>query len=72
MEKEPGKRPGKCESCGLLTELKKKGFDAFITTVDLGQLYYRVQVGAYSVKANALAMQQKLKKAGYDAVIMQA
>ena len=30
---------------------------------------YRVQVGAYSVKANAEAMQKKLKKAGFDAII---
>ena len=32
---------------------------------------YRVQVGAYSKKANAEAMQSKLKAAGYDAVIVQ-
>ena len=31
---------------------------------------YRVQVGAYSVKANAEAMQKKLKSAGFDAVIV--
>lgn len=31
---------------------------------------YRVQVGAYSVKANAEAMQKKLKKAGFDAIIV--
>lgn len=31
---------------------------------------YRVQVGAYAVKANAEAMQKKLKAAGYDAVIV--
>ena len=30
---------------------------------------YRVQVGAYSVKANAEAMQKKLKEAGFDAYI---
>jgi hypothetical protein len=30
---------------------------------------YRVQVGAYSVKANAEAMQKKLKAAGFDAII---
>ncbi len=54
----------------LLAELKQKGFDAFITTVDMGQLLYRVQVGAFSVKANAVAMQQKLKQAGYETVIM--
>lgn len=32
---------------------------------------YRVQVGAYSVKANAEAMQAKLKKAGFDALIVE-
>ena len=31
---------------------------------------YRVQVGAYSVKANAEAMAKKLKADGYDAVIV--
>ncbi len=31
---------------------------------------YRVQVGAYSVKANAEAMQKKLKSDGYDAIIV--
>lgn len=57
----------------MKTELQKKGFkDAFITTVDLGQLFYRVQVGSFSVKANAEAMQKKLKKAGFDALILQA
>ena len=30
---------------------------------------YRVQVGAYSVKANAEAMKQKLQAAGFDAFI---
>ena len=33
---------------------------------------YRVQVGAYSKKANAEAMQEKLKAAGFDAVIVKA
>lgn len=32
---------------------------------------YRVQVGAYSVKANAEAMQKKLKADGYDAIIVE-
>lgn len=32
---------------------------------------YRVQVGAYGVKANAEAMQKKLKAAGFDAVIVE-
>lgn len=31
---------------------------------------YRVQVGAYSVKANAKAMEKKLKADGYDAIIV--
>lgn len=57
----------------MKTELQKKGFrDAFITTVDLGQLFYRVQVGAFSMKANAEAMKKKLQKAGFDALIVQA
>ena len=30
---------------------------------------YRVQVGAYSVKANAMAMQKKLKEAGFNSYI---
>lgn len=33
---------------------------------------YRVQVGAYSVKANAAAMQGKLKAVGFDAIIVKA
>lgn len=33
---------------------------------------YRVQVGAYSVKTNAEKMYEKLKAAGYDAVIVKA
>lgn len=32
---------------------------------------YRVQVGAYSVKANAVNMQKRLKAAGYDAIIVE-
>lgn len=31
---------------------------------------YRVQVGAYSIKANAEAMQKKLKADGYEAIIV--
>lgn len=33
--------------------------------------YYRVQVGAYSVKANADAMMAKIKKAGFSAMVKQ-
>lgn len=32
---------------------------------------WRVQIGYYNVKANAEAMKQKLKKAGYDAIIVE-
>ena len=38
---------------------------------DKNQLY-RVQVGAYAVAANAMAMQDKLKAAGFDAIIVNA
>ena len=38
-------------------------------TNNSGKLY-RVQVGAYSVKANAEAMQKKLKAAGFEAIIV--
>ncbi len=56
----------------LLEELKKKGYEAFITTLDLaGQILYRVQVGAYSVHSNAEAMRDRLLEDGYDAVIVQ-
>lgn len=47
--------------------LKKK---ATQTTTATNKKLYRVQVGAYSSKANAEAMQKKLKAAGYDAVIV--
>ncbi|MDD3369117.1 MAG: N-acetylmuramoyl-L-alanine amidase [Lachnospiraceae bacterium] len=33
---------------------------------------YRVQVGAYSIAANATAMQEKLKKAGFDAILVKS
>ena len=41
-----------------------------VTDTNVGGKIYRVQVGAYSVKANAEAMQKKLKSAGFDAVIV--
>ena len=57
----------------LLEALKGKGYDAFITAVDLaGQILYRVQVGAFSVRANAEAMRDRLLADGYDAIIVQA
>ncbi len=38
-------------------------------TETTGNVMYRVQVGAYKVKANAEAMKKKLKDAGFDAII---
>ena len=42
------------------------------TTTGNPKALYRVQVGAYGVKENAQAMAGKLKKAGFDAAIVQA
>lgn len=56
----------------LKNDLQKRGFDAFITTADLGRLIYRVQVGAYRRKTNAEAMRKNLQKAGFEALIVQA
>lgn len=47
-----------------------KAQEAPVKTETTGKIY-RVQVGAYAVKANAEAMQQKLKAAGYDAIIVE-
>lgn len=41
-----------------------------VKTETTGKIY-RVQVGAYAVKANAEAMAKKLKAAGYDAIIVE-
>lgn len=46
-----------------------KAQEAPVKPETTGKLY-RVQVGAYAVKANAEAMQKKLKAAGYDAIIV--
>lgn len=42
------------------------------TSIGDAKAIYRVQVGAYAVKANAEAMQKKLKAAGFDAAIVKA
>ena len=41
-----------------------------VTDTNVGDKIYRVQVGAYKVKANAEAMQKKLKNAGFTAIIV--
>ena len=48
--------------------VKAKGFPAFVARGDDG--LYRVQVGAYSVKANAQAMLEKVKAAGFPAILV--
>lgn len=50
-----------------LPEEKKETTIKETTTTDK---IYRVQVGAFKSKKNAQAMQQKLKKAGFDSVIV--
>ena len=47
-----------------------KAQEAPVKTETTGKVY-RVQVGAYGVKANAEAMQKKLKAAGFDAIIVE-
>ena len=55
----------------------KAKVEAYLTALNKGTTvsvpatgtHYRVQVGYYSVKANAEAMQKKLKAAGFDAII---
>lgn len=42
------------------------------TSVGDSSCLYRVQVGAYSKKENSVAMQKKLKEAGFDACIVKA
>ena len=42
------------------------------TAVGNKKQLYRVQVGAYSVKGNADQMKNKLKAAGFDAIIVKA
>lgn len=53
------------------TTQEAAGTTAATTSTTSGKLY-RVQVGAYSSKANAEAMSQKLKAAGYSAIIVQS
>lgn len=52
-----------CEICGVT-------YKAPVVEKTESKNLYRVQVGAYSVKANAEEMQRKLKADGYDAIIV--
>lgn len=53
---------GQAIGCGILKTLG-------IKIQSEAGILYRVQVGAYSIKENAEAMQKKLKEAGFDAYI---
>lgn len=57
------------ETCQALCEIGKVAYKAPVTENPTTGTLYRVQVGAYSKKENAIAMQEKLKKAGFDAII---
>jgi N-acetylmuramoyl-L-alanine amidase len=50
--------------------LKTLGIDWKQQTAATTGKLYRVQIGAYSQKSNAEAMQKKLKAAGFDAIIV--
>lgn len=58
----------KCAEACVEVIVRKAGLKKKATPAPAGKLY-RVQVGAYSSKANAEAMQKKLKAAGFDSII---
>ena len=58
---------GKAIAKGILKELDIAWKEEKVTTT---KKTYKVQVGAYTVKANAEAMVKKLKADGYDAIIV--
>lgn len=56
---------------GIVNALVKIGnLTKKVVPTETSKKIYRVQVGAYSVKANAEAMLKKLKAEGYDAIIV--
>ncbi len=56
----------------MVTELKKRGYRAYVTSGRLNEkTFYRVRVGAYGSRREAMAEVQKLKAAKYEnAMIM--
>ena len=64
------KKMGVAIAKGILKTLNIAYVEEKPTEKESGKLY-RVQVGAYSVKQNAVNMQAKLKAAGYDAIIVE-
>lgn len=57
------------ETVAAICELFGVAYKAPVVEKPSGKLY-RVQVGAYSKKENAIAMQKKLQADGYDAIIV--
>jgi N-acetylmuramoyl-L-alanine amidase len=58
------------ESLVKIGGLKKKEIPAEATSTTTSNKIYRVQVGAFSVKANAEALRKRLQDDGYDAMIV--
>ncbi|MFI3236829.1 MAG: SPOR domain-containing protein [Lachnospiraceae bacterium] len=56
----------KSNAHNMLSDIKGKGVDAFITYVDG---LYKVQVGAYGIKSNAEKQLSKMRNLGYDCFI---
>ena len=50
----------------MLKELEEKGFSGYVKKVGI---FYKVQLGAFSVKLNAERLKDKLKSAGYSSFI---
>lgn len=59
---------GLIKHLGLKKKVEEPKKEETATTTE-PKKYYRVQIGAYSNKANAEKMQAKLKQAGYSAII---
>ena len=57
---------------GLVEKLKKNGYPAYrtITKIEGKGIWFRVRVGKYKSKAEALKMQQRLKKAGKETMMV--
>lgn len=61
---------GMCDYYGMTYKKATTNKSDTTTKEPANSKIYRVQVGAYSKKANAEAMQKKLKADGYDAIIV--
>lgn len=62
---------GKLCPAYYVDEVRWKALHERITSVQKSSGLYRVQVGAFSSRANAEAYMQKLKKAGFDGLVVQ-